>query len=104
VAVKAGGRVSLGWAAANFDETVFEAPQEIRLDRKPNPHLSFGFGPHLCLGAPHARLIVRTLLQALADRVAKIDVLEAKQHVEHEACYDRANGYDALTVRVTARA
>ncbi len=69
--VKAGGRVSLGWAAANFDETVFEAPQEVRLDRKPNPHLSFGFGPHLCLGAPHARLIVRSLLQALVNQRGK---------------------------------
>ena len=101
VPVKAGGRVSLGWAAANFDERVFESPQEIRLDRKPNPHLSFGFGEHLCLGAPHARLIVRSLLQALADRVAKITVLEAKPHLEHEARYQRANGFEALTVRLT---
>ncbi|MEW6304743.1 MAG: cytochrome P450 [Verrucomicrobiota bacterium] len=103
VPVKAGGRVSLCWSSANFDETVFEAPQEIRLDRKPNPHISFGFGAHLCLGAPHARLIVRTLLQALCDRVARIDVLEAKQHVEHEPKYDRANGYDSLTVAFKER-
>ena len=41
--VKAEGRVSLCWAAANQDETVFEAPGEVRLDRKPNPHLAFGF-------------------------------------------------------------
>jgi cytochrome P450 len=101
VPVKAGGRVSLGWAAANFDESVFESPQEIRLDRKPNPHLSFGFGEHLCLGAPHARLIVRSLLQALANKVAKITVLEAKQHVEHEERYQRANGFEALRVRLT---
>ena len=101
VAVPAGGRVSLGWVAANFDETVFEAPEKIRLDRKPNPHLSFGFGPHLCLGAPHSRLIVRSLLQALTGRVAKIDVLEAKEHIEHEARYQRANGYESLTVKLT---
>ncbi len=103
VPVPAGGRVSLGWAAANFDETVFEAPDEIRLDRKPNPHLSFGFGPHLCLGAPHARLIVRSLLHALVRDVASVAVLDAREHVEHEARYDRANGYDALTVRLTGR-
>ena len=101
VAVKPGGRVSLGWAAANFDEAVFDAPEEIRLDRKPNPHLSFGFGAHLCLGAPHARLIVRSLLQALCRQVAKINVLEAKEHIEHEARYERANGFEALTVRLT---
>jgi len=103
VPVKAGGRVSLNWASANFDATVFESPEEVRLDRKPNPHLSFGFGPHLCLGAPHARLIVRTLLQALTQRVAKITVLEAKEHIEREATYERSNGFDALTVRFVPR-
>jgi len=103
VAVKAGGRVSLGWAAANFDATVFDAPQEVRLDRRPNPHLSFGFGAHLCLGAAHARLIVRSLLLGLTERVAKITVLEAKEHVEHEAGYERWNGFEALRARFTAR-
>jgi cytochrome P450 len=103
VPVKAGGRVSLAWASANFDETVFDAPEEIRLDRKPNSHLSFGFGPHLCLGASHARLIVRSLLEALTGRVGLITVLEAKEHIEHEARYDRKNGYDSLAVVFKAR-
>jgi cytochrome P450 len=101
--VQAGGRVSLGWAAANLDERAFEAPREVRLDRRPNPHLSFGFGPHFCLGAPHARLVVRSLLLALASRVARITVLEAKEHLEREAGYQRSNGFDALTVRFTPR-
>lgn len=101
--VKPGGRVSLGWASANLDERVFELPQEIRLDRKPNPHLSFGFGEHLCLGAPHARLIVRTLLQALVERVASINVLDAKPHLEREARYERANGFETLIVRLTEK-
>ena len=100
VTVPADGRVSLGWASANFDETVFEAPDEIRLDRKPNPHISFGFGTHLCLGAPHARLIVRCLLQALTARVARITVIEAKDHIENEARYQRPNGFESLTVRL----
>ena len=100
--VPADGRVSLGWAAANFDPTVFDAPEEIRLDRKPNPHLSFGFGPHLCLGAAHARLIVRTLLHALATRIDTIAILDEKPHVEHEAVYTRTNGFDFLTVKLTA--
>jgi cytochrome P450 len=103
VPVKAGERVSLTWASANFDETVFQSPEEIRLDRKPNPHVSFGFGAHLCLGAPHARLIVRSLLEALVERVERITVLEAKEHIEHEARYERANGYDSLTVAFKAR-
>ena len=103
VPVKARGRVSLGWAAANFDETVFDAPREVRLDRRPNPHLSFGFGAHLCLGAAHARLIVRSLLLALTERVAKITLLEAKEHVEHEAGYERSNGFQTLKARFAPR-
>jgi len=97
--VKANGRVSLGWASANFDETVFDNPEEIRLDRKPNPHVSFGFGTHLCLGAPHARLIMRTLLEILVKRVEKIEIIDARQHVEHEAKYTRSNGYESLLVK-----
>ena len=93
---KAGGRVSLGWASANRDETVFEAADEVRLDRKPNPHLAFGFGAHLCLGAPHARLIVRTLLKVLGERVARIELVEAVDNVENEAGYARINGFESL--------
>ncbi len=100
VTVPADGRVSLGWASANFDETVFDAPEEVRLDRKPNPHISFGFGTHLCLGAPHARLIVRSLLQALTGGVGRITVFEAKEHIEKEARYQRSNGYESLTVKL----
>ncbi len=103
VTASPGGRVSLAWSSANFDETVFDAPQEIRLDRRPNPHISFGFGAHLCLGAAHARLIVRSLLQTLVDRVARIQVLEAQQHIEREPRYERANGYDSLTAAFSPR-
>ena len=100
VTVKAGERASLCWASANHDESVFQAPDEVRLDRKPNPHLSFGFGTHLCLGAPHARLILRTLLQKCCERVRRVEILEARAHVEHEARYERVSGYDALRVHM----
>jgi cytochrome P450 len=101
--VKAGERIGLAWAAANFDEEVFEDPETIQLDRKPNPHLSFGFGKHLCLGAPHARLIIRSLLKSLSEKVASVTVLDAKHNVEHEAKFERPNGYDALQVQLSPR-
>ena len=59
----AGGRVSLCWSSANRDEEVFDAPEEVRLDRKPNPHIAFGFRAHLCLGALHMRVIMRQFLE-----------------------------------------
>jgi cytochrome P450 len=101
--VPADSRVSLCWASANQDEAAFPSPEEIRLDRKPNPHLSFGFGTHLCLGAPHARLIVRTLLQKCCARVASIQVLDAQPRVEREEAYQRLLGYDSLVAKLTPR-
>ena len=101
VSVPAQGRVSLCWSSANFDETVFDSPHEVQLDRKPNPHVSFGFGAHLCLGAPHARLIIRTLLQLLSERISKITILESTPHVEREAAYERTNGFDRLLASLT---
>ena len=103
VTVHAGERVSLCWASANMDETAFPAPDQVHLDRKPNPHLSFGFGPHLCLGAPHARLLLRTVLQKCADRVAAITVLDARKRVENEALYQRELGYESLLLRFIRR-
>ncbi|MDP3072442.1 MAG: cytochrome P450 [Opitutaceae bacterium] len=101
--VPPGGRVSLGWASANRDAAVFPAPDEIRLDRKPNPHLAFGFGAHLCLGAAHARLLVRTLLQHCAARLARIEVIEARERVERNPAYERPVGFEALVLRLVAR-
>jgi len=100
IPVKAGGRVSLCWASANQDETAFAAPEEVRLDRKPNPHVAFGFGSHLCLGAPHARLLLRTLLKEFTDRVGGISVLGATEHVEIERAYERTVGFESLTVKL----
>lgn len=103
VTVKAGERISLCWAAANQDEKVFDRPEDVRLDRKPNPHLSFGFGPHLCMGAAHARLILRTLLRLCCERVQRIHLLEKVDRTEHEATYDRTLGYESLLVRIAPR-
>lgn len=98
--VEPGARASLCWASANMDPAAFEAPSEVRLDRKPNPHLAFGSGAHLCLGAPHARLLVRTLLQSLANRVDRIEVLDSREKVEEEKGYRRTIGYELLSVRL----
>ena len=103
VTVEPGEQITLCFASANYDETVFTAPEEVRLDRKPNPHVAFGFGAHLCLGAPHARLIVRTLLKCLCEQVSKIETLAAKEKLEREESYSRTLAYDSLTVRFFPR-
>ena len=103
VKVKAGDLVSLNWAAANFDDSVFENPEEVKLDRKPNPHVAFGNGPHNCLGAAHARLIIRSLLKKLAELVSCVEHIDEHRKVEKEADYERINAYHTLTVNLQAR-
>jgi cytochrome P450 len=97
--VEPGALVSLCFASANYDETVFSAPEEVQLDRKRNPHVAFGFGTHLCLGAPHARLVVRSLLKCLCETVGSLKILAAEEKVEREASYNRILTYESLSVR-----
>ena len=68
----AGELVVLGWGPANHDPTAFEAPGEIRLDRRPNPHLAFGSGPHTCIGIHLARLEARVFLEELLAAVPEM--------------------------------
>jgi cytochrome P450 len=98
-----GGRISLCWASANFDEAAFPDPMEVRLDRKPNPHLSFGFGTHLCLGAPHARLVLRSLLKRCCAKIGRLEILDARPRIERESGFDRTLGYESLSLRVLPR-
>jgi cytochrome P450 len=100
VAVPPGGFVSLCFSSANYDAEAFEAPDEVRLGRKPNPHVAFGFGPHLCLGAAHARLVVRSLMKGLCERVGRLRIVAAEPKFETEPDYRRRLAYDALRVRL----
>jgi len=63
-----GSRVLFIIAAANRDPSVFENPGRYEPLRWPNPHLAFGAGPHLCLGAPLVRWAGGVLLRELAAR------------------------------------
>ncbi|MEU9159701.1 cytochrome P450 [Streptomyces sp. NPDC048424] len=61
--VRAGDKVVVFHASANHDERVFTDPGRLDLGRTPNPHVSFGDGPHVCLGAHFARLQLRVLYE-----------------------------------------
>ena len=65
--IKAGDIVALGFGAANHDPAAFDAPEEMRLDRRPNRHLTFGAGPHLCAGAAVARMEMAATLRMLIE-------------------------------------
>ncbi|WP_107030732.1 cytochrome P450 [Streptomyces sp. NRRL F-2799] len=61
--IRRGDKVVVCLPAAHHDEQVFTAPDRLDLARTPNPHLSLGAGPHLCLGADFARLQLRVLYE-----------------------------------------
>jgi hypothetical protein len=92
------GRISLTWAAANRDPEVFQNPNEVDLERKPNPHIAFGFGHHNCLGAHHARAIMRSFLTQFPRMVSKVEVLEEETCMEVEKDYTRQIGFSKLVV------
>ncbi|MFJ8660801.1 cytochrome P450 [Streptomyces sp. NPDC093795] len=60
-AIRRGDKVVVFHASANHDERAFPDPHRLDLGRTPNPHVSFGDGPHVCLGAHFARLQLRVL-------------------------------------------
>jgi cholest-4-en-3-one 26-monooxygenase len=66
--IRAGDPVALYFASANRDEDVFDDPFEFRVDRRPNPHLAFGFGEHFCMGAHLARVELDVMLRLLLTR------------------------------------
>ena len=95
-----GDKVVLWFVSGNRDESVFADPHRPHLDRSPNPNVAFGQGgPHFCLGMWLARLEVKTVLQAMAARLASIEALEKPR-------WTRSNlicGVKSLPVRVQVR-
>lgn len=71
--LKPGERVFLLMNAANRDERAFPGPDRLDLGRHAPPHLAFGFGPHLCLGFPLARLEGQVALPAVLARWRSIE-------------------------------
>lgn len=76
-AVKAGDRFVMLYPSANRDELVFADPFTFDIRRNPNPHLSFGFGTHLCVGANLARLVLTTVFRELSQKATNLEVVSA---------------------------
>ena len=73
--IERGDRLLLLYPSANRDEAVFEDPFRFDIRRSPNPHLSFGFGTHLCIGANFARATLAAVFGGLARRATDLRVV-----------------------------
>jgi cytochrome P450 len=72
--IRKGDWLYLAYPSGNRDEEVFEDPYVFRSDRKPNKHLAFGYGAHLCLGQHLAKLEMRILFEELLPRLKRVEL------------------------------
>jgi cytochrome P450 len=71
------GQQVVSWVgSANRDPEKFENPDSFLPDRKPNPHMGFGFGIHFCLGAPLARLEAQIALEIMLSRFSDMQFVK----------------------------
>lgn len=78
--IRAGEKVTVWWPSANRDESVYPDPSTFDIRRPVNPHVSFGYGTHHCLGAAVGELGIGVLLDVLADQVARIRLTGQEVH------------------------
>ncbi|MER5936228.1 cytochrome P450 [Streptomyces sp. NPDC001928] len=95
--IRGGDKVVVFHASANRDERVFADPERLDLSRTPNPHVSFGDGPHVCLGAHFARLQLRVLYR---EALRALPVLRTAGPPERLVS-NFINGIKSLPMRVT---
>jgi cytochrome P450 len=90
-----GDWLMLCYASGNRDEEVFEDPFSFRCDRKPNRHVAFGYGAHLCLGQYLAKMEMRILFEELLPRLKSI-ALDGEVKMTHATF---VNGPKKLPIR-----
>ncbi|MFC7506072.1 cytochrome P450 [Nocardioides sp. CPCC 206347] len=79
VEIKAGDRIMPLYQSANRDVDVFEDPDSFDLERRPNKHIAFGYGPHMCIGQHLAKQELRIMFEELLPRIESIELLEGRK-------------------------
>jgi len=93
--LEAGEKVLMLYPSANRDEDVFEAPEEVRIDRKPN-HVAFGVGHHFCLGANLARMELRVAFREILRRMRDMRFADAGPTIEPHSLVRSCTRMDVL--------
>lgn len=96
--IKAGDQLLLVLCSANRDGSEFEDPDEFVIDRSPNRHLTFGAGPHRCLGSHLARIELSIALEELHRRIPDYELVESDPPILHAT---QVRGCLRLPIRFT---
>jgi cytochrome P450 len=75
-------RLMLCYPSANRDETIFDEPDAFKIDRRPNRHLAFGYGPHMCLGQHLAKMEMRILFEELLPKLQSVELAGEPRYME----------------------
>ena len=97
--VHKGDIVMLSYPSANRDEDVFDDPFAFRIDRRPNRHLAFGTGPHLCLGQHLARMELNAFLSEFLQRIDAVELAGTPRLVQSTF----VGGVKSLPIRYKVR-
>ena len=91
-----GDEVLLLYASANRDERAFDRPEEFEIGRERNHHVAFGFGTHVCLGAPLARLELQIMFERLLARLPEWRMVPGTEPTIIPSTFARA--FDAVHI------
>ncbi|MGE0775551.1 MAG: cytochrome P450 [Sphingomonadaceae bacterium] len=80
--IRAGDRLMLCYPSGNRDEDVFENPDVFDIGRGSNRHVSFGYGPHMCVGQHLARLELRILFEELMPMLKSVELAGQPQNIQ----------------------
>ena len=97
--IKAGDLLLMSYPSGSFDEAIYDDPFAFRIDRRPNRHLAFGTGPHVCLGQYLARFELSSFFRELIDQVNVIELAGSPRFVEGSF----VGGVKSLPIRYTMR-
>ncbi|MBA2631072.1 MAG: cytochrome P450 [Thermoleophilaceae bacterium] len=98
-AIKEDDKLATWYVSGNFDELVFADPHRFDIERRPNPHMTFGpGGPHFCTGAHLARLEVAVVFEQLARRARDFELAGPVERLQSNFF----NGIKRMPVRLRA--
>ena len=97
--IAAGDKVVMLYSSGNFDEEVFADPMQFDIERDTNPHLAFGHGIHLCLGANLARMEARIFFEEFFKTFSGIEMAGDIAFIRSNSIH----GFKQMPVRLLPR-